>query len=173
MADPITMIATLGAGALQAAGTIAQGKAGTAAAEAERGMAYAQASEQNAVAQRDAAAKKREGDLLLSSLQANAAASGAGAADNTVLELAGGIARDANVGQREILRQGQASANMTRYQGDLGLSTARTNQSLSYAAAGGQLLSGVAGAFDKYGGGAPSTSATSTTSRWFQMPRFS
>lgn len=170
MADPITMAAMLGAGALQAAGTIAQGRAGVEASKAEQAMAAAQGSEIQAVAQRDAIAKKREGDLLQSSLQATAAASGGGAADPTVLEISGDIARESNVQRREIMRQAKERSNMINYQAELGMSAAKTNQKLGYLAAGGQMLSGVAGAFDKYGQGHPAKAPSSSPSWYDPIP---
>lgn len=146
-------------GALSAAGTIAQGRANVAAAKTEQMMLNQQAGEAQAIAGRDASAKKRETDTLLSNLQATAASSGGMGTDGTVLDLAGEIARTGNVQGRELLRQGEETANQTRYRGRLGVANAKQNQKLGYLTAGSQLLSGVSNAFTAYNS-APATAAT-------------
>jgi hypothetical protein len=178
MADPITLMAAisagtaLAAGGIGAAGTIAQGNAALEAAKAERKQLNRMASEEMAVASRDASEKAREARLLQSRGQAVAASSGGMATDATVLELAGNIAKDANVQTRDLLRTGQVKADDLLYRGNVGVETARTNRKLSRLAAGGQIISAVgqasgaaAPAFEKYGQGAPS-SGTSAKSWW-------
>lgn len=162
MADPITLTMmglSLASGAMSAAGTIAQGRAGVAAAEADRANLGAQAADTMSAATRNAQDKDREARLLMSSAQATAAASGGSATDPGVLDLIGGIAREGNVQSRELVRQGQEQSNQLLYRGKLGVSAAKQNQSLGYLAAGGQLLSGVSGAFSKYGSGMPTLSS--------------
>lgn len=166
MADPITLaaIAAVGAGAVNAAGTIAQGNAAVAAANANRANLGAQAADTVAAATRAAEEKDHEAKLLMSTTQANAAASGGSATDAGVLDILGGIAQKGNVQSRELVRQGQEQGNQLRYQGKLGVWNAKNNQRLGYLAAGGQLLSGVSDAYTKYGSGTPA--ATSGTS-WY------
>src|SRR4051812_8366945 len=98
--DPVTMtVATVAGGALSAAGTLMGGSAAADAGQAQQQAQYFKAAqeeqaaqESRAGAQRVALDKAREGRLLQSKLQAGAAASGGGAADPTILNLAGGIA---------------------------------------------------------------------------------
>lgn len=101
------MLLTAAGAAVSAASTIAGGKAardagqaglaaGQRAQQADEFVAQQQdqaAQESRAVAQRGALEKRREGSLLLSQLQARAAAGGGNAADPTVLGLAGNIAQ--------------------------------------------------------------------------------
>jgi hypothetical protein len=103
--DPITLtVASMGltaAGtAVSAMGTIAGGNAAAEAGERQQEAYYYRAKqeeqaaqESRASAQRAALEKRREGRFLQSKLQARAAASGAGADDPTVLDLAAGIAQ--------------------------------------------------------------------------------
>lgn len=164
MASPVL---TLLAGGIQAMGTIAQGNAALEVAKAERKQLGRMASEELAVSTREAGTKAREARLLQSRGQAVAAASGGMATDNTVLELVGNIARDANVQTRDVLRTGQVKADDLMYRGRVGVSSAKLNRKLSGFTAAGQMLSAgaeaasqVAGmggnsAFSKYGSGAP------------------
>ena len=87
-----------GAG-ISAMGTIAAGNAAAQAGEAGQASQYYRAkqeemaaTESRASAQRSAFEQRRKGKFLLSTLQARAAASGGGADDETVLDLAGDIA---------------------------------------------------------------------------------
>lgn len=151
----IASTASLISGGLAAAGSIAQSNAALAAAKAEAGFAEAKASDEMAVSQRKAMQKMKETRFLMSRGQAVAAASGGKATDPTVLDIMGGIAKEGNVASRELMREGEEAANMTRWQGKMGVSTAKTNQGLSYLQATGQLMSGVSDAFKIYGAGIP------------------
>lgn len=163
MADPITLMAAISAGTalasggIAAAGTIAQGNAALEVAKAERKQLARMASEEMAVATRDASSKAKEADLLKSRGQAVAAASGGTATDPTVLEIMGNISRDANVQVRDVLRTGQVKADDLMYRGRVGVNTAKTNRSLSRLAATGQVIGAVGDAFSKYGQGAPTS----------------
>lgn len=191
MADPVTLMlisagTALASAGLGAAGTIAQGNAQYAAAKAEQKNLNQMAAEEVAVSSRNAAAKEREAKLLQSRGQAVAAASGGGATDPTVLDIVGGIARDANVQERDLLRTGQVKANDLVYKGKVGVSTARENRSISRILAGAQVAEGVskaasAGAsaydswrasnaptaYDKYGLGLPTSNAL-TGRGWYE-----
>ena len=148
--------ASLASGAIGAAGTIAQGNAAYDAAKNEQKQLSRMATEEMAVATRGASEKAREASLLQSRGQAVAASSGGMATDNTVLELMGNIAKDANVQQRDILRTGKVKSDDLMYRGAVGRQAAKTNRNLSRWAAGGQMLAAAgeaAGAFAKYGSG--------------------
>jgi len=175
MSSPVT---TLLMGAIQAGGTIAQGNHQYDIAKAEQKQLGRMASEELAVATRGAAAAAKDAERLMSRGQAVAASSGGMATDNTVLELMGGIAQDANVQQRGVLRTGQVKADDLLYKGKVGVTSAKFNRTMSRWSAGGTMLkaasdaaaqvagmgggggapvanSGFSGAFAKYGAGIP------------------
>jgi hypothetical protein len=86
-----------GLGAIvSAGGTVASGVAANNAAKFESEQMRIKAAEERAAAQREAQAKRREGDLVMSRQQALAAASGAGAGTDapTIVKLMTDTARD-------------------------------------------------------------------------------
>jgi hypothetical protein len=139
------------------------------AAKAEQKQLARVASEEMAVSTREAGTKDREAKLLQSRGQAVAASSGGMATDNTVLELMGNIAKDANVQTRDVLRTGQVKADDLMYRGRVGTSTAKMNSKLARQTAAGQMLAATGDAFTKYGQGLPSTTsvAPSPQSSWW------
>lgn len=78
--------------AASATGTIAGGDLAMAEAKYKSKQLDQQAAESRAVSQREAMEYRRKGKLALSALQARAAASGGGADDPTIVNLASGIA---------------------------------------------------------------------------------
>src|SRR4051812_33081523 len=91
--DPVTMTAlTVASAALAAGGTIMGGQAAKKSADFTAAQEDQAAQESRAASQRDALEKGRQTGLVLSKLQARAAASGGGAADPGVLTIAGNIA---------------------------------------------------------------------------------
>jgi hypothetical protein len=174
--------ASLAAGGVQAMGTIAQGNAAYAAAKNERKQLNRMASEELAVATRGASEKDREMRMLQSRAQAVAADSGAGATDETVLELAGNVAREGSVQKRDILRSGQVKADDLMYRGNVGVASAKYGKKLAKQAATGTMLSagidaagGLASAYSKYGGGIPfvkSVSPSQQAGPWYKNITF-
>lgn len=165
MADPITIAAmTAGSAALSAAGTISSANSAVAAAKSERAQLGQVAAEKMALATRDMMAKQRETNLLQSNLLANAGASGGGASDSTVLNLAAGINAKSQYEKGMIYGQARESANMDLFQGRVGVAGAKAARNSAYLDAAGTLLSGAASAagtpglndaFSKYGGKHP------------------
>lgn len=162
----IGAILSVASGVVGAMGTIAQAKANVAAAQAEQVQLGQMAAERRAVASRDAQAKSKEKDTLLSRGQAVAADSGGGATDPTVMELAGDIAKQGSVQSRELFRQGAEEGRMLQYKGQLGVSTAKASQRMAYLGAAGQVLGGFTSAFQNYGQGLPSYANLGATS-WY------
>lgn len=152
--------ASVAAGGIGAAGTIAQGNAQYAAAKNEREQMNRIASEELAVATRGTEAKAKEQRGLMSRVQAVGASSGGMATDDSVLNIIGNIAKEGSVQQRDILRSGQVKADDLMYRGKVGVASARHNKSLARWAAGGQMLSAAGDAFAKYGSGGPGTSVS-------------
>lgn len=139
-------LALIGGLALGAVGTIAQMGAASQQAEAQRMQADAMrqqadterqvaaynaaeqtktANEERAAAQRTALEQKRQTDLVQSKLQANAAASGGGASDPTVISLASDIEGQGTYQSLFSMYKGEArgsaledQAAITRYSGN-------------------------------------------------------
>lgn len=87
--------ASLLGGAVGGIGALQAGKAENEAAQAEALQLDAKGNEEFAASQREAFAKRKEGVLANSRLQALSAASGGGADSNTVIKLMSGITNDA------------------------------------------------------------------------------
>jgi hypothetical protein len=183
MSSPLS---TLAMGVIEAGGTIAQGNAQYEAAKLERKQLGRMASEELAVATRNAEGVAKEGRLMTSRGQAVAASSGGMATDDTVLELISGIAQEGNVRQRGALREGQVKADDLLYRGRVGVKSAKFQKGLSRWAAGGTMLqaasdaaaqaagmggggSGFSSAFLKYGAGMqPASVSPSQQQPWYK-----
>lgn len=187
--DPVTAtVLTVASGALTAGGTLI---GGAAAADAGEAQAAAQrkaaadnktmlefkatqeeqnAQESRAAAQRQSLEKTRQARLLLSSLQARAAAGGGSASDSGVLDIAGKIAAR---GEYESLMEGYTGENRARglldqaradrYAGETGIQGAelaanaaiasgKAQQAASFLSAAGTLAGSGAGAYRTYKG---------------------
>lgn len=156
------VVSSLASTAVGMAGAAAQAKYIEAQARAQQQQLGMQAAEERAVGTRQADAKQKEGSLLLSRQTAVAAASGAGATDPTVLELAGELRRDTNVQSRELARQGLEKAQMLEYQGEVGRKLAKAQANMTILGGIGNAISGIGeavgglgDAFAKYGRGMP------------------
>jgi hypothetical protein len=163
--DPVTMtVATVASGALSAAGTIMGGNAAAAAGKSQQDAAYFKAAqeeqaaqESRAAAQRTALEKDRQARLLQSTLQANAAASGGGAADPTIIGLGQDIAgrgeyqslMDLYTGENRA-RGLEDQAMGSRMSGDAALAEGKAKQSASYLSAAGTLIGSAGSAYKTY-----------------------
>jgi hypothetical protein len=159
-------VATVAGGALQAAGTIMGGNAAAAAGKSQRDAAYFKAAqeeqaaqESRAAAQRTALEKDRQARLLQSTLQANAAASGGGAADPTVIGLAQDIAgrgeyqslMDMYTGENRA-RGLEDQAMGSRMTGDAAQAEGEAKRTASYFSAAGTLIGSAGSAYKTYKG---------------------
>lgn len=163
--DPITMttLAVVG-GAVSAAGTIAGGSAAASAGQSQQQAQYFKAAQEDQAAQesrassqRDSLEKGRQTQLVLSKLQAGAAAGGGGADDPGVLTLAGNIA---GRGEYESLmdmfkgenraRGLEDSAIGTRLTGDAQKAEGDAKKSASYLSAAGTLIGSAGSAYRTY-----------------------
>lgn len=163
--DPITLTAlTVAGGALSAGGTIMGGNAAAAAGESSRNESYFKAAQEDqaaqesrAASQRDSLEKGRQTQLVLSKLQAEAAAGGGGADDPGVLNLAGDIA---GRGEYESLmdmfkgenraRGLQDEAVGSRMSGDAALAEGKAKQNASYMSAAGTIIGTAGSAYKTY-----------------------
>jgi hypothetical protein len=147
----------------QAAGIKAQGRAAQQAAEYKAKQLEQQAQQTRAAAQRQALERTREGDLARSTLVARAAASGGGAADETVLGLGEQIAgrseyerlmemfkgEDAAIGMED-------AAKASRAGGEAAVEGARYAARGARLSAIGTIADGASSMFSKYAGKLPS-----------------
>lgn len=163
--DPVTMtVATVAGGALSAAGTLMGGSAAVDAGQRAQRAQYFKAAQEDQAAQESRAAAQRgslekahETTLLQSKLQANAAASGGGASDPTVLDLAGGIA---GRGEYESLMEMYKGENRargiedqaigSRLAGDSALAEGEAKQNASYLSAAGTIIGTGGSAYRTY-----------------------
>lgn len=153
-------IATALASGMKAFGLIGQGQAGVTAANRRRQAAQFEAAqlEQNAgqavaASQRVAFQRGQEADLLLSTLRARAAASGAGASDPTVLNLQAGLMQKKAYNLAAALYEGTDRARTMRmqaagrrYEGEIGVAGAKDARSGYNFAALTSVMSGAADA---------------------------
>ena len=165
--DPVTMtVATVAGGALQAAGTIMGGNAAADAGKSQQQAQYFKAAQEEQAAQESRAAsqrvaldKDREGRLLQSKLQAGAAASGGGASDPTILNLAGGIAGRSEFESLLEMYKGENrgrgledSAMGSRMSGDAALAEGEAKKTASRFSAAGTLIGSAGSAYKTYKG---------------------
>jgi hypothetical protein len=163
--DPVTMtVATVASGALSAAGTLMGGSAAASAGKSQQDAAYFKAAqeeqsaqESRAAAQRTALDKDRQSRLLQSTLQANAAASGGGADDPTVVGLGQDIAgrgeyqslMDLYTGENRA-RGLEDQATGSRMSGDAALAEGNAKKDASYLSAAGTLIGSAGSAYRTY-----------------------
>lgn len=149
---------------VSALGTIAAGSAAAdAGARQQQAMEFRakqeeqQAQESRAVAQRQALEKRREGTLLLSKLQARAAASGGGAADPTILGIASDISGRSEYDALFDMYKGENrargledSAVASRMSGAAALAEGNARRSASLFSAAGTIIGGAGSAYRQY-----------------------
>lgn len=136
-------------GFVQAEGIKQQGKAEKAAAYDEALQLEAKGKEDFAASQRDMLAKRKEGELVNSRIQALAAASGGGADDPTIVKLMTGVAEESEYNAQSAIYGGASrrkglfgAAKNRRMGGDASLLGSK------YAAAGA-ILGGISSAAGK------------------------
>lgn len=163
--DPVTLtVATVASGALSAAGTIMGGNAAAQAGQsAQQGQYFKAAQEEQAAqesraaSQRTALDKQHQATLLQSTLQANAAASGGGAADPGVVDLSKNIAGRGEYQSLMDLYTGENrgrgledQALGSRMTGDAQLAEGKAKQDASYLSAAGTLIGSGGSAYRTY-----------------------
>lgn len=152
MADPVSlgvMLSVAGTG-LSAASTIAGGKAAESDAKFRAAQLRQQGLESRAAGQRKAFEQRREGNLLMSRLQARAAASGGGADDPTVIKLGEDIAARSEYGALSEMFTGENRARGYEDSAAAALVSGKAAKQGSYLKAGGTILSGAGSMFSKF-----------------------
>lgn len=151
------MAAMIAGTVITAAGTLAAGNSTAAEADFAAKQYEIKATEEKAASQREAMQQKKETNLLLSRQQALASASGLGALDPTILDLAGDTAAEGKYREDLIRYGGDERAAGLRTQAAASRFSGKNAQNASYFAAAGTLASGFGSSmYKKYGGtGAP------------------
>jgi len=149
--DPLTAL-TVVSTAVTAAGTIAGGQAAKGSSYFKAAQEDQAAQESRAASQRQALEKDRNTTLALSKLQANAAASGGGASDPGVVDLAGDIA---GRGEYQHLMDMYTGENRARGLEDTAKgerATGDAKETASYLSAAGTIIGGAGSAYKRFKG---------------------
>jgi hypothetical protein len=144
-----SLLSLVGVGT-SAVGTIAAGAAQKSASEYQAKQLEIAAAEEQAAAQRDALEKRKERNFLLSRQQARASASGLGALDDTVLDLAGDIVQEGAYQEGLIRYGGGERARGRRAQAASSRLEGRAAMTGSLFSAGGTLMSGLGSLAEDY-----------------------
>lgn len=110
-AATVATYASIATAAIGAYSAYAQGEAAKNAADFEAKQMERNASEARAVAQREAVEQRRRATLAQSRALAVASASGAGALDNTLVDLIGDIGAEGELNSRSALYSGESRAS--------------------------------------------------------------
>lgn len=174
MADPVTiaLVATAASTVLSAGGAYAQGVQAKRSADYEANHMQVNAGQERAMAQRKAIEDRRAGRLAESRLQATAAASGGGASDPTVVNLAQDIGAESEYNALASLYEGEeqarsleGAASLRRYEGKMA-KKAGTLKAIS------TVIGGAGSMASKYGGSGPDYYNSSTGSAGASSSRF-
>jgi hypothetical protein len=161
--DPISLGIGLASTALKAAGTIAAGNDAMEGARYKDAQYRQAATESRAGAQRQSFEKKRESRLLQSRLQANAAASGGGAADGSIIKLGSEIAGRGEYLALTEMYKGENKARGYEDAGTAALMEGRAAQQGAKRSAIGTIIGGAGGLFKGLNMSAFAPTSTDTT----------
>ena len=146
--------AALGAASmgLKAYSQASAGRAAKDAADKAAGGMDDNANQAIAVSQVAADQERKKARMVTSSVQARAAASGAGASDNDVLKIVGDIAAEGEYRSLVALYEGKERSRQLKNQADVTRYEGRMAKRAGNVAALTTVLSGGTSLFDKYGG---------------------
>lgn len=167
-------IATIAGTALSVIGTISAGAQQSAAYKYQAQQDKIAADEAKASSQREAAAQRRQGDLVLSRQRAAIAANGGNTAEPSVIDVMADTGTEADLAARTQLFKGEEQSRGYKDAATIAginASNARTN---SYFGAAGDLFKGVTSFYDRFGApNAPSgfgdPLATTSSDPWAGM----
>lgn len=157
----IAMVAGLLGTAVQTLGTLQAGREDKARYQYEQKVQRQQADEAQAASQRDAAARYREGEFLLSQQRAGIAGGGGSLADASVMDLMGDTAAEADLAARTEIYKGEQQAR--GYNDAAKIAGINANNAMNrarYQAAGG-LFAGVSNMYSRFGQQARATAPAS------------
>ena len=149
----LSAIAGIAGSVISAVGTIMSGQAAAQAAEYQARQLEVKAAEEQAAAQREAIEQGKEGEYVQSRIQSVAAASGLGASDPTVLQLASDVAGETAYRKGMTRYGGLSRATGFRAAAEGARMTGQAQLMGSYFGAAGTLLEGGTSLYAKYGGG--------------------
>lgn len=138
---------------LSASSAVSQGMAAKYAGKFNAGQEEVAGRQSFAAGQRRAWQETRQGKLVSSRAQAVSAASGAGAGDESVVDIEGRIGAQTEYNALSSLYEGAESQRGMSAQASLDRAAGSNAQSAGFINAGTTLLSGGASIYDKYGGG--------------------
>lgn len=136
---------------MQMQGTLQQGREEKARYEYEKKVKEQQADEAQAASQRDAAARHREGELILSQQRAGIAAGGGGLAEGGVINLMADTKDRVGLATETELYKGDQQARGYNDAAKIAQMNADNAMSRARNAAAGQLFSGVTSMFNRFG----------------------
>lgn len=149
--ETIAMIAGVAGTALDFVGTIRQGQEAKQRHLYEQKVQEQQANEARAASQRAAAARKREGEYLLSRQRAAIAGSGGSTAEQSVLDIMGETAKETDLGVRTELFKGEQQGRGYDDAAIVSGIDARNSVTSSYFSAAGGLFNNVSSMYSRFG----------------------
>jgi len=163
--ETIAMIAGLVGTGIQTLGTIQAGREAEARFQYESKVAQQQADEAQAAAQRDAAARRREGQFLLSRQRAAIAGSGGSLEDASVIKLMGDTAGEVDLAAQTDMYRGEQQAKGYNDAARVAEINAKNAMNAAYLSAGANMFSGVSNMYARFGQQARQTATAANAPR--------
>lgn len=160
-AATVSTVLSVAGTAASALGAVQSGRSQQQAANYQAAQYTQQAGQQRATAQRAAMEQRRRARLAQSSLQARAAASGAGALDPTVLDLEGNIAGEGEYRALTALYEGEEQARGLENAASVKRFEGKQARSAGNARAMNSVIGGASTLFERFGQGGPPTATVS------------
>lgn len=158
---PLAQIAAIGGTLLSTAGAIQQGREQEARFQYEQKVAAMQADEAEAASQRDAYARNREGQFILSQQRAGLAAGGS-LDDPSVIDLMGDTQDQIGLAVDTEIYKGKQQARGYNDAAAVAGVNAKNAMSAAYLNAGANLFSGISSMYSRFGQQAKKTAPTSS-----------
>lgn len=158
----LSNVAAIGGTILSVGGAIKQGKEEKARFEYEQKVQSQAADEAQAASQRDALARTREGNFLLSQQRAAIAGSGGSVDDPSVIDIMGDTQEQVRYGVETELYKGEQQARGYNDAAKVAGVNARNAMSAAKLNAAGALFSGVSSMYSRFGQQAKKTAPAST-----------
>lgn len=161
MAELALIAGAIGTG-IQVLGTLQSGREQKARFQYEQKVQSMQADEAMAASQRDAQARNREGQLLMSQQRAGLAASGADLTEPSIINLMGDTSREIDLARRSELYKGDQQARGYNDAAKVSGINAQNAMRAATLSAGASLFAGVSSMYSRFGQQARQTQTVST-----------
>jgi hypothetical protein len=170
----IATVASIAGTALSVVGTISAGQQQAAAYEYQAKQDKMQGDEAKAASQREAAAQRRQGDLIISKQRAGVAAGGGNTAEPSVIDIMSDTASEADLAARTQLYKGEQQKRGYQDAAAIAKVNAPNSRTNSYLGAAGDLFKGITSMYDRFGKPQMSTSfgdplASTSSDPWAGM----